>query len=224
MANIALIDDHPIVRRGFKQLIETVSLHRIAVEHGTGAGLLADPRLSACELLVLDLSLPDMHGFEVLREVRNRPQPPAVLVLSMHDEMPFVREALDLGAQGYLSKGGAEDELLDAIDALLAGRQYLGREVQSRIEALDPRRDAVFPELSARESQVARLLIEGCDPVEIAQRLGMARKTTYAHRTRVLEKLNIRNEAELVALAHERGYAEGIGTRESTKPLPPAPV
>ncbi len=213
MARIALIDDHPIVRRGFKQLIETVSPHRIAVEHGLGAALLADPCLAQCQILVLDLSLPDMHGFDVLRQVQKLPTPPAVLVLSMHDEAPFVREALSLGASGYLGKGGAEDELLDAIDALLAGRQYLGREVQARIKALETKRDALFPELSARESEIARALIEGFEPAAIAQQFSMTRTTAYAHRSRLLGKLNLRNEAELVALAHARGYTEGIRNR-----------
>src|SRR5690606_31543593 len=102
MARIALIDDHPIVRRGFKQLIETMSQHRVAVEHGQGSALLADAGLASCDLLVLDLSLPDMHGFDLLERLAERDDAPPALVLSMHDETPFVREALRLGAQGYL--------------------------------------------------------------------------------------------------------------------------
>ncbi len=215
MAHIALIDDHPIVRRGFKQLIETMSQHRIVVEHAQGGALLADPGLAGCQLLVLDLSLPDMHGFDVLERLAERSDAPPALVLSMHDEPPFVREALRLGARGYLGKGGAEDELLDAIEAILAGRQYLGQELQSRLQALDPQRDALFPELTHRESDVARALLKGLDPVGIAQQFNMARKTAYAHRRNLLDKLKLRNETELLTLAHERGYAEGVGIRET---------
>lgn len=215
MARIALIDDHPIVRRGFKQLIETMSQHRVAVEHGLGGALLADAGLANCDLLVLDLSLPDMHGFDLLELLAQRDDSPPALVLSMHDETPFVREALRLGAQGYLGKGGAEDELLDAIEAILAGQQYLGQELYSRVQALDPQRDALFPELTCRESDIARALLKGLDPVEIAHQFNMARKTAYAHRRNLLDKLKLRNETELLALAHERGYVEGIGVRDT---------
>src|SRR5690606_39933208 len=110
---------------------------------------------------------------------------------------------------------GAEDELLDAIEAILAGQQYLGQELYSRVQALDPQRDALFPELTCRESDIARDLLKGLDPVEIAHQFNMARKTAYAHRRNLLDKLKLRNETELLALAHERGYVEGIGVRDT---------
>src|SRR5690606_12357901 len=93
MPRIALLDDHPIVRRGFKQLIESAPGYVVRVEHSRGDALLQDPVLGECELLVLDLSLPDMDGFEVLRRLATLRSPPAVLVLSMHEELPYVREA-----------------------------------------------------------------------------------------------------------------------------------
>ena len=206
MPRIALLDDHPIVRRGFKQLIETVPDHVVAVEHARGDALLADPALPGCQLLVLDLSLPDMDGFDVLRRLADRDLPLATLVLSMHEELPYVREALRLGARGYLAKSGAEDELLEALAALAQGEEYLGAGFRVRMGELDPARDAVFPELSGRELQVVRALVQGEAIKDIAAHLGMSRKTVYVHRSRALQKLDASSDVDLVRVAHQRGW------------------
>jgi DNA-binding NarL/FixJ family response regulator len=206
MPRIALLDDHPIVRRGFKQLIETVPDHVVAVEHARGDALLADPALPGCQLLVLDLSLPDMDGFDVLRRLADRDLPLATLVLSMHEELPYVREALRLGARGYLAKSGAEDELLEALAALAQGEEYLGAGFRVRMGELDPARDAVFPELSGRELQVVRALVQGEAIKDIAAHLGMSRKTVYVHRSRALQKLDASSDVDLVRVARQRGW------------------
>ncbi len=206
MPRIALLDDHPIVRRGFKQLIETVPDHVVVVEHARGDALLADPALPECQLLVLDLSLPDMDGFDVLRRLADRDLPLATLVLSMHEELPYVREALRLGARGYLAKSGAEDELLEALAALAQGEEYLGAGLRVRMDELDPARDAVFPELSGRELQVVRALVQGEAIKDIAAQLGMSRKTVYVHRSRALQKLDASSDVDLVRVARQRGW------------------
>ncbi len=201
-----MLDDHPIVRRGFKQLIETVPDHVVVVEHARGDALLADPALPECQLLVLDLSLPDMDGFDVLRRLADRDLPLATLVLSMHEELPYVREALRLGARGYLAKSGAEDELLEALAALAQGEEYLGAGLRVRMDELDPARDAVFPELSGRELQVVRALVQGEAIKDIAAQLGMSRKTVYVHRSRALQKLDASSDVDLVRVARQRGW------------------
>lgn len=210
MPRIALLDDHPIVRRGFKQLIESVPGHVVAVEHSRGAALLADPELASCEVLVLDLSLPDMDGFEVLRRLAALPQRPVVLVLSMHEELPFVREALSLGARGYLRKTGADDELLLALEALVRGGEYLGSGVREGMAAIDPARDPAFPELTARELQIVRALVAGDNIRVIADRLGLSRKTVYVHRSTLLGKLNVGSDVDLVRLARQRGMIAAV--------------
>lgn len=210
MSRIALADDHPIVRRGFKQLIETVPEHVVVLEHGLGASLLADPALTHCDLLILDLSLPDMDGFEVLRQLLRRAQHPAVLVLSMHEELPYAREAMRLGARGYLTKTGADEELLLALDALSRGEEYLGASLRARFNAIDPDRDPAFPELTTRELQIARALVAGDNVRTIADRIGMSRKTVYVHRSSVLAKLGVTSDVELVRLARQRGMIAAV--------------
>lgn len=205
MPRIALADDHPIVRRGFKQLIETVPGYSVVLEHSLGESLLADPRLVECELLVLDLSLPDVDGFEVLRRLAGTEPRPIVLVLSMHEELPYVREAMRLGARGYLAKTGADDELLQALEALTRGEDYLGSSFRTRFEAIDPDRDPAFPELTSRELQIVRALVGGENIRAIAEQLGMSRKTVYVHRSSLFAKLGVNSDVELVRLARQRG-------------------
>lgn len=209
MPRIALADDHPIVRRGFKQLIETVPGHLVTIEHGSGETLVADPALDECDLLVLDLSLPGIEGFEVLRQLATRKRKPAVLVLSMHEELPFVREALKLGARGYLAKTGADDELLQAIEAISAGQEYVGTELRTRLAAIDPHLDPAFPELTARELVIVRALVAGQPIRAIAEMLGMSRKTVYVHRSSAMVKLGVGSDVELVQLAGRRGMIAG---------------
>jgi two-component system invasion response regulator UvrY len=205
MPRIALADDHPIVRRGFKQLIETVPGHLVTIEHGSGETLVADPALDDCDLLVLDMSLPGIEGFEVLRQLAARERKPAVLVLSMHEELPFVREALKLGARGYLAKTGADDELLQAIEAIAAGEEYVGSGLRARLASIDPHLDPAFPELTARELEIVRALVAGQPIRAIAEMLGMSRKTVYVHRSSAMAKLAVGSDVELVQLARRRG-------------------
>lgn len=175
------------------------------MEHGSGGSLLSDEALAQCDLLVLDLSLPDIDGFEVLRRLAPRARRPAVLVLSMHEELPYVREALRLGAVGYLAKTGADDELLQAIEAISAGDEYVGASFRSRLAEIQPNQDPAFPELTARELQIVRALVAGENIRNIAERLGMSRKTVYVHRSSLLGKLGVSSDVELVRLARQRG-------------------
>jgi len=205
MPRIALVDDHPIVRRGFKQLIETVPGYVVAVEHGHGAALLDDPQLDDCDLLLLDITLPDLDGLEILRRLQPRARRPEVIVLSMHEALPYVREAFKLGARGYIAKSGADDELLQALAAVREGGTYLGASFRERLDALGPDRDPAFPELTSRELQIVRALVHG-DPIRsIGERLGMSRKTVYVHRSNLFGKLGVGTDVELMQLARSRG-------------------
>jgi two-component system, NarL family, response regulator FusR len=205
MPRIALADDHPIVRRGFKQLIETVPGYVVALEHSHGLALLDDPELDLCDLLVLDITLPDLDGFDVLRRLAPRARRPEVVVLSMHEELPYVREAMGLGARGYLAKSGADDELLLALAAVSEGGTYLGASFRERLDSIGPDRDPAFPELTARECEIVRALVRGETIRIIGERLGMSRKTVYVHRSNLLGKLGVGTDVELVRLARQRG-------------------
>lgn len=205
MPQIALLDDHPIVRRGFKQLIETLPGYEVAIECSSGAALLSDPRLAECQLLVLDLSLPGIDGFEVLRRVQTLRPKPSVLVLSMHEETSYVREALRLGADGYLCKSGADDELLVALETILHGGTYLGERFRAVLEHVARDSDPLFPELTARERDIVYALVRGESVRDISERLRTSRKTVYVHRSNIFAKLSVDSDLELLHLANRRG-------------------
>jgi DNA-binding NarL/FixJ family response regulator len=205
MPKIALVDDHPIVRRGFKQLIETLPGFDVEIDCGAGPALLADPRLPACDLVVLDLSLPGLDGFEVLRRVNALRPRPAVLILSMHEELSYVREALRVGADGYLCKSGADDELLVAVEAILAGRKYLGERHRALLAQIALDSDPLFPELTVRERDIVYALVRGESIRDISERLRTSRKTIYVHRSNIFAKLGVDSDLELLHLANRRG-------------------
>lgn len=202
MYRIILVDDHAIVREGFRALIERERDLGIVGECGTLAELESAVEVLEPDLLVLDLSLPDGGGLGKLPILRNQCPRMRIIVLSMHDGEPYLSEALARGADGFVSKGAAAGELVTAIRAVLAGNIYLSSDLASH----RPRSSAGgIGILSPREYEVFLMLAHGDVPKKIAAELGMGLKTAYVHRTSVMEKLGVRNEVELYRKAIEDG-------------------
>ncbi|MFZ5657914.1 MAG: response regulator [Pseudomonadota bacterium] len=199
---IVLVDDHPIVRAGFRQLLDMQPGWQ-AVELGSAAELAAHMRGEPLDVLVLDLSLADADGLVLLRHVLTvRPSLP-VIVLSMHDSALYVQDAIAAGADGYVTKRSGPDEIVDAVHAVLAGRQYLSRDV--RAIATRGGAGGQAPELTARESQVWLLIARGHSVARVAKTMGVSPKTIYAHRSSIYAKLGVATDHELRQLAARRG-------------------
>ncbi len=204
--NIILCDDHPLIRRSVRELLHetfpTAEIH----EATTAAGLFRHQRARAASLIVLDLSLPDRHGLECLPELLQREPGSKILVLSMHAEERFALRALELGASGYLGKQRAPDEIVHAIQRIMAGGRYIDPDTA---EALARRafggNKPAHEILSPREFSVLRELGRGRSPSEIAEHLRLSAKTVSTYRARVLQKLGLTNNAELIryCLSHE---------------------
>ncbi|TCZ88131.1 response regulator transcription factor [Lysobacter sp. N42] len=199
---IVLVDDHPIVRAGFRQLLDMQPGWQ-AVELGSAAELAAQMRSESPDVLVLDLSLADADGLVLLRHVLTvRPSLP-VIVLSMHDSALYVQDAIAAGARGYVTKRSGPDEIVDAVHAVLAGRQYLSRDL--RAISMRSSTDSPAPELTARESQVWLLIARGHSVARVAKTMGVSPKTVYAHRSSIYGKLGVSTDHELRQLAARRG-------------------
>lgn len=199
---IVLVDDHPIVRAGFRQLLDMQPGWQ-AVELGSAAELAAQMRSESPDVLVLDLSLADADGLVLLRHVLTvRPSLP-VIVLSMHDSALYVQDAIAAGARGYVTKRSGPDEIVDAVHAVLAGRQYLSRDL--RAISMRSSADSPAPELTARESQVWLLIARGHSVARVAKTMGVSPKTVYAHRSSIYGKLGVSTDHELRQLAARRG-------------------
>ena len=207
---IMLVDDHPIVRRGLRDILVDAFAGAIIHEVGYGRDAMALIHSQMWHVIVLDLSLPDGSGLDVLKRVRElRPRLP-VLILSMHAADQFARRAIAAGASGYLTKDAADSELVTAVSRLARGGKYFGPEVLERVAlGLHPdREDRPHERLSDREYQVLRMIGGGKTVSEIATELGLSVKTVSTYRARVLEKMKMRTNAELTHYAVRHGIAE----------------
>jgi two-component system invasion response regulator UvrY len=200
---ILLIDDHAIVREGFRRLLSDMYEDLVCGEAGNAPDALALVRRSPWDLIVLDISLPRRSGLELLKEIRKmRPRVP-VLVMTMYAEDQYALRSFRAGAQGYITKNSATEELIKAVQKLLEGGRYVSPALAEHLattltsEAGRPLHEA----LSDRELQVLRMLASGMSVKEIGFELNLSEKTISTYRTRVLEKMNMRTAAQLMRYA-----------------------
>jgi two-component system, NarL family, invasion response regulator UvrY len=198
MIRVLITDDHPIVRRGLKQIVADEADMSVT-EAGTGAEALRLIDTGEFNLVLLDLSMPGISGLEVLSQIRTRrPQLP-VLVLSAHPEADFAVRIIKAGASGYLNKHLAPEELVTAIRRVMTGRKYIGTAVAELIaDSIGKDEVARHASLSDREFQVMLLIAAGKTVSEIGQELALSVKTVSTYRARILEKMNVKNNAELM--------------------------
>lgn len=202
MIRILLTDDHPIVRAGFRALIEREAAFAIVGECGTAAEMWTALRQLRADTLVLDLNLPGGFGLTEIPKLRATFPDLRIIVLSVHVGRLYVLDAIARGAHGYVTKGAAPEELIAAIRETTAGRRYLSSDIAgfAATQGDDP-----LQRLSMRERDVLPLLASGKLPKQIASELNIAVKTVYNHRANLLSKLELRDEAELIAYAQNRG-------------------
>lgn len=202
---IVLVDDHPIVRAGFKQLLELEAGWEVTAAVGTAKDLAAALILADCDVLVLDLSLPDGDGLVMIRHLLAQRPNLSIVVLSMHDGALYVQDAMAAGAKAYVTKRAAPDELIDAVRAVVDGGVYLGRDIRRFAEVIGTGDQHLVPELTAREAQVFLLIARGHSVAKVASTIGINTKTAYAHRSNIYTKLQVYSDHELRLLARVRG-------------------
>lgn len=210
MIKVLIADDHAVVRQGLKQILAETSDMLVVGEASTGAEALEKVRNEESDVLVLDMAMPGPSGLDILKEVRaTRPKLP-VLILSMHPEEQFAVRLLKAGASGYLNKESAPDELVKAIRKVVAGGKYVGPILAERL-ALDISADSDKPlheTLSDREFQVMCLIASGKTVTEIAEALSLSVKTVSTYRARILEKMNLTTNAEVIRYAIQNQLVE----------------
>ena len=208
---VMLADDHAVVRRGVRQILadaEDIQVVGEARDFGEISALL---RVEECDVLVLDISMPGKNGIESLKVLRERNPRMQVIVLSMFPEDQYAVRALRAGAAGYISKEGAPEKLVEAIRQAARGRKYVTPEVALALaERLDAKAHAGNPHdsLSDREYETLRLIAAGKKLSEIAEILALSPKTVSVYRARLLEKMKLRNNADLTRYAVKLGLVE----------------
>lgn len=201
MIRIAIADDHAIVRKGLRQIISDTNDLSVTGEAGSAAELLTLLRSHSFDVLVLDLTLGVRSGFDLLEQIRSEFPRLPVVILSMHSEAFFATRALRAGALAYVQKEGAPDELLTAIRRTVAGRTYISAAMAEKM-ATDLARGGgqVLPHerLSDREFEIFLHLGAGRTVTDIAHVLNLSVKTISSHRTHILEKTGLRDNADIV--------------------------
>jgi len=199
---IVLADDHLMVRAGLKALLEGDPRCTVVGESGTLAQLRSVVAQTSPDLVVLDIALGRENGLEAITELlAARPQP-RIVVLTMHDDPAFAREALSHGAHGYLLKEAAAEDLLRAVTVVMAGGTYLHPQLGAQLARHPP---TPAERLTEREREVLRLLARGHTNAEIAQELFISLRTVEAHRAALRTRLGVSNRAELVDAARKLG-------------------
>lgn len=210
MIRVLIADDHPVVRAGYRRLLEQGGDIRVVAEAGDGASAYAAAIECAPDVIVLDLSMPG-GGMDLIQRLCQRHDEARVLVFSMHETSMLVRRALEAGARGYIPKASPPERLEEGVRALHAGRRYLAPELPAELlRPPSPRDDgSALAALSAREFEVFRLLAQGHSALECAQRLNLSAKTVSNHQSAIKDKLGVATSAALVHLALRHGVIEG---------------
>jgi two-component system invasion response regulator UvrY len=213
MIRVLLVDDHAVVRVGFRMLLQACEDIQVVAEAGSGeevAPLLAREGGPAIDVIVMDLSMPGMGGFEAVRRVLARDPTARVLVLSAHEDTVHPRRVLDAGALGYLSKRSAPEALVEAVRAVAAGQRYIDPQLAPRLAlaSLSGGGGSPVERLSEREFEVFVQLARGRSVAEIAGQLNLSTSTVGTHLYNVKQKLEAANQAELTLIALRWGVIE----------------
>jgi DNA-binding NarL/FixJ family response regulator len=212
MNTVILADDHEVVRRGVRSILEADGAFKVLAEVADGLSAVQAVEKHKPALLFLDLSMPRLHGLEALRQVRTASPNTRVLILSMHNDEPYVIEALRAGAMAYILKGSESTEIARAVAEVVAGRRYLSAPLSERaIAALTSRTpDQADPlnALTPREREVLSLAAEGLSTTEMAEKLFISPRTAETHRTNLMQKLGLQSQTDLVRFAIRRGLIQ----------------
>ncbi|MBL8263283.1 MAG: response regulator transcription factor [Xanthomonadaceae bacterium] len=209
---VLIVDDHTMLRESLAGALQAEGDIEIVGQAADGVEALELAERVHPDIVVTDLSMPRLGGLEVVRRLRERLPEAQILVLTMHQEDEYVLQAVRAGATGYLVKDSATREVLQAVRSLQAGRGYFGPQASRALaeQVRHPERVAEDPygQLTSREREVFHLIAEGSTTKEVARKLGISVKTAENHRGRVLDKLDMRNTAELVRYALRKGLID----------------
>jgi two-component system, NarL family, response regulator NreC len=210
MTTIVLADDHHVVRKGIRALLEAEADFRLVGEASDGLETVQLVERLRPDVLVLDLMMPGLNGIEVARQVRQRSPETQVVILSMHANDDYVLEALRTGVIGYVLKEASISELVEAVHDAAAGRRFLSpvlaeRAIDAYVRQTQESALDRYETLTDREREVLHLAAEGLTNAEVAERLCISRRTVETHRSNMMRKLKLENQTDLVRYALRKG-------------------
>lgn len=206
---VFLVDDHPVVRDGYKRLLDNSPDIKVIAEAGSGEEACEQYNHVKPDVVVLDLNMPGIGGIETISRLRAKDTHAHILVFSMHDSQIMISRALEAGASGYLTKSSAASQMIDAVRSVAKGKPFLNHTVvPSVIGKMQNNDHNPLTALSKREFEVFCRLADGHSVAEIAHELSISPKTAGVHQTNIMHKLELRNASELTRLAIRCGVIE----------------
>ncbi len=214
MIRIMLVDDHELVRTGFKLILDDAEDIDVVAEASSGEDAIKMIPEVSPDLVLMDINMPGIGGIEATRTIKRKHPNVQVIVVTVHSEAPFPSKLHEAGALGYLTKGCPSSELLDAVRTVVNGKPFLSADVAqklslAKLSGVDS--ELPFESLSKREMQVLMLIVQGTKNQDISDTLCVSPKTVSTYRHRLFEKLGIQTDAELTMLAIRHGIAEYEG-------------
>lgn len=210
ITTIFLADDHPVVRSGLRLIIETQPDLKVIGEGDSGRDAVQQAQQECADIVIMDIAMPHLNGVEATKQILETCPTTGVIILSMHASAKHIFRALKAGAKGYLLKGSASNEVVDAIRTVKVGQRYLSQKISEEVRnelhrhELDKIEDPL-ERLSSREREVLQLVVEGKSSPEIAAQLYLSVKTVETYRYRVMQKLNLSDLPSLVKFAIQHG-------------------
>lgn len=213
---VLIVDDHPLFREGLKAMISSETKYQIVGEAGNGREGLRMARELKPDLVLTDISLPDQSGIQLIEEISRILPEGKILVISMHNKIHYIVDALKAGAKGYLVKESAAERLLDSLRYVSEGRYFLDSTLASKVAEMllhvskgkTKISDNGYDSLTQREQEVMRLVAEGLTSKEVAEKLYVSPKTVENHRTNIMQKLGLHSRMELVRYAARLGLID----------------
>ena len=212
MTKVLIADDHTIVRTGLRALLQAETTLELVGEATGGYEALQLVDELMPDILVLDISMPDLDGISVTRQLQSQHTDLKILILTLHEDRALLREAIKSGASGYILKRAAEAELISAIQIVMRGDMYIEPSmlrdlIDDQPRPVNPTQDSLEP-LTPREIDVLKLIVQGYTNRQVGEKLGISVRTVEGHRANLSEKLGIRSRVELVRYAREQGFLE----------------
>lgn len=211
MINVLLVDDHELVRAGIRRILEDIKGIKVAGEACCGEDAVKWCRTHSADVVLMDMNMPGIGGLEATRKIARTFVDTKVIMLTVHTENPLPAKVMQAGAAGYLSKGAAPQEVVNAIRSVYAGQRYIASDIaqQMALSQIEPEKtESPFASLSERELQIMQIMLmitKGQKVNEISEQLNLSPKTVNSYRYRMFSKLNIHGDVELTHLAIRHG-------------------